>query len=639
MRVEQVAAGISEERKTHLLFPTRSSGLKKLMLKDFRIHGEIGNLQYIAYLRGLESYSTCFFEEEQEGIRFFSRGNEFRITREAIFYRGAGGNFCEYMFGVEKPLKDALKKDVRNRLIMFGAYLDEKDNLIFTDDTEGSEPIERLFISGHAVKNYYFIVSSDIRTSMAERQAQILRATGKLLKRTELVESERDEELLDEFAKALGEKDSTIFIFKLINKSNLEFYKTFQKMYYQNRSIEDIDELYLQELASKLALNSYQIERIKIDVMYRHPENRMIVDEYRDILLDIFGRDRIPAEEVARLKRLRALAIRNNIPLILFDTLDEMLLKEKKIAEIEEPEYIREARIIIENLFFKDPSLKRHIIKEDIVRLLLARHRAAQLGDLGFEKLLLDAGRRCDEICKDTGDFTTMEELGSIITYFDRYDNTYNLLSKIAFTDNADFGEDSLRSLMGNKQAFEELQPGLFRKLFIDEFLKNNYVTYYGKKKLLAINDGIEEILKGNATIKDVVTAVRLISDEALLYRHVYSSLKENLRGLYPLLEQKEGKEQILAQISQELSEKGVAVRVPESIFDKVLLDLKKESLYLNNLLPEIIKTGDLSLREDFLLNSGFDRFHLENIEASYLKEKGYPPDLSQVIGDSLTLK
>ncbi len=602
------------------------------MLKDFRIHGEIGPVEYIALIKGIEAYNACFFEEDQSGIRFFSRGNEFKISSERVYYRGAGGSFCEYMFGVEKPFKDAIKRDVLNRLIMFGAYTDENENIIFTNDTEGSESFERLFISGHAVKNYYFIVSSDHKGPLKDRQAQILRLTGKLLKRTELVATDRDEELIHEFAKALGDEGATIFIFKLINKNNYEFYSTFERLYSRDKNINEYDELYLQDLASRLALNSYQIERIKIDVMYRHPENRRIVDEYRDILLEIIESERMPMEEIARLKRLKTLAIRNNIPLILFDTLDEMLLRGRNIAEIEEPDYIREARIIIENLFFRDPSLKRHIIKEDIVRLLLARHRAHQLGDMSFENILLDAGRRCDELCKETGDFTTMEELGSIITFFDRYDNTYGLLSRIAFTENADFTEDSLRSLIGNKQAFEELEQGLFRRLFIDEFLRNNYVTYYGKKKLLTINNGIDEIMKGNTTIKDVVAAVRIICDEERLYRHVYSALKENLRGLYPLLDQKEGREQILSEITKELASKGIAVKVPDTLFEKVLLDLKKESLYINSLLPEIIRTGDLRMREDFLLNSGFDRFHLEAIEAQYLKEKGYPPDITQVI-------
>ena len=59
-------------------------------------------------------------------IRFFSRGNEFTISETGVSYRGTGGSFCEYMFGVEKPLADMEKEDVLNRLIMFGAFMDEQ---------------------------------------------------------------------------------------------------------------------------------------------------------------------------------------------------------------------------------------------------------------------------------------------------------------------------------------------------------------------------------------------------------------------------------------------------------------------------------------------------------------------------------
>lgn len=44
------------------------------MLKDFRVHGEIGSIEYIALIKGMEAYNICFFEEEENGIRFFFKG-------------------------------------------------------------------------------------------------------------------------------------------------------------------------------------------------------------------------------------------------------------------------------------------------------------------------------------------------------------------------------------------------------------------------------------------------------------------------------------------------------------------------------------------------------------------------------------
>jgi len=52
-----------------------------------------------------------------------------------VRYSGNGGSLCEYMFGVDLPLKDLLRKDVSNRLVMYGAFYDEKDSITFSNNT------------------------------------------------------------------------------------------------------------------------------------------------------------------------------------------------------------------------------------------------------------------------------------------------------------------------------------------------------------------------------------------------------------------------------------------------------------------------------------------------------------------------
>jgi len=74
---------------------------------------------------------------------------------------------------------------------------------------------------------------------------------------------------------------------------------------------------------------------MKIDVMCRHPDNKLVVDEYRDILIKGVADDPLDASGHARLNRLRTLSIRNNFPVVLFDTLDDLLLKDKKVLEQE----------------------------------------------------------------------------------------------------------------------------------------------------------------------------------------------------------------------------------------------------------------------------------------------------------------
>ncbi|MDA8078893.1 MAG: TIGR04442 family protein [Nitrospiraceae bacterium] len=592
------------------------------MIKDLRLHGSIGDVDFFAFATGATAYNTYFYEEETSRIRFFSRGHEFTVTEDSVLYKGTGGSFCEYMFGVEKPVKDIEKLDVNNRLIMFGAFLDEKEKVVFTNNTEGMEPFARLFFQGHAVTNYYFLISSEFEGDYRKRQKQVLKSVGKFLKRTTLLSDDRDTELLGSFCTELGEKRSIVFIFKLINRANREYYEAYRNFYSVNRELTPQDELYLDELVQKNNIDGYQQERMKIDVMYRHPENRVVVDEYRDVLLKSLRRDTLHTSEYARLNRLRTLSIRNNIPVVLFDTLDELLLKGKKIQETEETEYLKDARAILENLFFKDPLLKQHIIKDDIVRLIRAKHQAYSQNDRGFEQILLDIGKACDELSRETDDFSVFEEFSSIVTYFDRYDNVQALLSQPAFMKKVEFREESLRSLIGNRKAFDDLDKNLFKSIFIKDLLANKYITGYGKRKIQVILKGIDNIQQGEASLKEVMAELRSLNEEERLYHETQAALKERMRSFFPGLELKEVREKIRADITAELAERGIADKLPVKLFEKVFLDLRKESIYLNQIFPKVIHTMDSALREDFLENSGLDRFYIESLEREYFEEK-----------------
>lgn len=608
------------------------------MIKDLRLHGNIGPIDFFTFVAGAGTYNTYFYEEEPSRIRFFSRGNEFTISENGVRYKGIGGSFCEYMFGVEKPVKDMEKSDILNRLIMFGAFLDDKEKVIFTNETEGLKTFYRLFLQGHAVTNYFFIVASEFEGDYKKRQKQILKSVGKFLKRTDLLSDNRDTELLSTFFSELDEPKSVLFIFKMINRSNQEYYNAFRNLYLKKRELGPQEELYLEEIVYRNNINNYQQERMKIDVMYRHPENRVVVDEYRDILVRGIGKDILHPSEHAKLNRLRTLSIRNNIPVVLFDTLDDLLLKDKKVQETEEVDYLKDARAILENLFFKESSLKQHIIKEDIVRLIKAKHLAYFQNDRGFEQVLLDIGKACDELSLETDDFSVFEEFSSIVTYFDRYDNVHAMLSHLAFMKNVEFKEESLRSLIGNKKAFDELDSELFKSVFMQELTGNKYVTNYGRRKIKLILKGIENIQRGDSSFKDVIADMKGLTEEEKLYNEIHSALKVRMKSFFPNLEMKDVKSQIRTEIAKELSEKGIEAKVTPRLFEKAFIDLRKESAYLNQILPMIIKNMDTSLREDFLENSGLDRFYVESLEKEYFEEKGFDLALLESIRESKEL-
>ncbi len=608
--------------------------LKFLMIKDLKFHGSLGCVDFTAHVCGPDAKSTYFYEEGPSFVRFFSRGNEFTITDGSVRYNGAGGSFCRYMFGVEKSLKDLMKKEVLNRLIMFGAFQDKAGRLIFTNETDGFEPFDRLFLQGNAVKNYYFFVSSDYRQETRRRQKELLILLGKFLKRTTLLDGENDSELMENFLRNLNEHHSTVFIFKLVHRDNEAFWKTFREAYFRDKSISKDEEFYLFEAASKLGIDYYQQERIKIDLMYGHPENKPIVDQHRDILISALEKGTLEHSEIARLRRLKTLRIRNRIPGVLFDTLDELLLKGKQIQELEYTDHLREARSIFENLFLA-PQLKNNIIKEDIVRLIRAKHRAYTDADVGFEQMLLDIGKLCDETAKESGDYKLLEDLSNIITFFDRYDHVQASMSQLAFMREINLNEDFLRSIAGNKKEFDSLEDGLFQGLFVKDLLANRYITNYGRKKVVALSKGIGRIATGDASLRDIIAELRMIADEEMLYWEIHSSLKDKMGTFYPALESKEGKKELCARIGRELAARGVAMRVPEKLFEKAFVDLKKELFYLNHLLPIIIKTTDTRLREDFLANSGLDRFYVEGLEKGYFEERGLDPFLLELLKEA----
>jgi uncharacterized protein (TIGR04442 family) len=600
----------------------QSCGIFFPMITDLRLHGSLGPVDFFAFVSGSGMYNAYFYEEEPRRVRFFARGNEFTITEDSLFYRGTGGSFCEYMFGVEKPVKDMVKEDVLNRLIMFGAFMDNNEQVAFTNNTEGSETFYRLFLQGHAVENYYFLVAAEYQGEFKKRQKQVLKAVGKFLKRTELLSGSRDTELLSSFSRELNEEKSIIFIFKLIHRGNEEYYNAFSRFYAKDRELTEEEELALEEIIFRCNIDRYQQERMKIDVMYQHADNKLVVDEYRDVLIHGATREMLQASGHARLNRLRTLSIRNNIPVVLFDKLDELLLKDKELQELGEAEYLKETRAILENLFFRDPSLKQHIINEDIIRLIRSKHTAYAQNDRGFEQILLDIGRACDELSRETNDFTVFEEFSSIVTYFDRYDNVQALLSQISFMKNIDFTEDSLRSLAGNKKAFDALDTGLFRAVFVRDLLQNKYITAYGTRKLKLILKGIENIRDGEASYKDVTSELKALTTEEKLYHEIHGALKERMRSFFPGLELKAVRNQIREDIARGIEERGIADKIPHKLFEKVLIDLRKESVYLNQILPEVIQKGNCALRDDFLENSGLDRFYLESLEHEYFEEK-----------------
>jgi uncharacterized protein (TIGR04442 family) len=595
------------------------------MRKDIRLHGitEEG-IEYYVFMAGAEvceRFSYSFGDGERDEVRFFSPGNEFVIGKNFISHSGNGGSFCEYMFGIDQPLADLAKGKVLNRLTMYGAhYGEESSKLQFTDRTESSLSYDKIFFDGNAVCNYFFFVNSALFSgALRKQQKELVRVLGKTIKRSEAVGREDDNLIIEEILALIPDPKAQLFLFKLINSKHRKYRDLFRNLYYANKKISDEDYAQLTKLADSLGIDNYQQERIRVDVMYKHRDNKSVVDGYKTILVSCHVRGTINKMENARLTRLKTLAVRNKIPDALFYPLDEMLKKDKWVVTAEEHDYLAEVRQILEGMFLRERNIDNRINSEDMLKLLHAKQRADENRDHAFEEILLDAGRSCDERIRDGAEMALLEEFSSIITYFDRYDSTSSTINKIAFMENVRISEEMIRSFLGSKREFDALKEGLFEELFIEGLFSNRYLGKYGKSKIKTLVKGLKQIEENRLTISALLEQLFAIDREEGLFLLLRDHVRERIRNFYSRYTTRAHQEELKLEVTEELhARKLLTDDIPDGLFRETILTIKKEAMYLHTILPSIINEKNISLREDFLENSGLDCFFVEELEREY---------------------
>jgi uncharacterized protein (TIGR04442 family) len=597
------------------------------MPRDIRLHGVTDNqIEYFLTAAGAEIHQRFFFNVEESGngsIRVFSPSNELILTREGISHRGNGGSFCEYMFGVDQPLADQAKSEVINRLVMYGAAYDKASGgLVFSDRTDGSLSFEKIFFDGNAICNYFFFLnSSRLADSNQKQQEYLLKLLGKAIKRSSAVGLAHDNTIIDDIMLLLDDPAAQLFLFKLINRKHQEYHKMFEFLYLRSKKISDEDFAALSAIASRHGIDRYQQERIRIDVMYKHPDNKRIVDEYKNILISCNRKGEINKLENARLTRLKTLSVRNKIPGALFYTLDEMLKKDKKIVVLEESDYISETRQIMEGVFLTEQQIESNINREDMLKLLFAKKKAAETREHSFEEILLDASKLCDEKIRDGADASLLDGFSYLITFFDRYDSTSSIINQLGFMENVRVSEEMLRSLLGNKHEFDHLRSGLFEELFITCIIDNKYLGKYGRKKLDTLVSGLKQIEEKRMTTAQLLAKLLALDEEERTYLTVLEHVRERIRNFYSKFSTKTDQELLKIEITEELHHKKIiSGEIPSNLFMETILTIKKEAVYLHSLLPEIISGREIALREDFLENSGLDRFYVEELEREYFE-------------------
>jgi uncharacterized protein (TIGR04442 family) len=601
-------------------------------------HGFVGSaIEYFAVVVGPDVDRRFFFEQisapRGDVIRYFGGNSEIVLNPEGARFRGNGGIFGEYMFGGHLPVGDLLNEEVVNRLVLYGTTVDPRSHeLRFTENTQGFEPWDNLFLQGNAVANYFFFVDDRKRhPDIGDRQEATLKSAGKLLKRSRRVGAGQFLALAHEVLEALGEPDSTLVIVRVVHRDNQRLADVCQDAYATTRTVGDES-----TDLGELDIEPYQRERIQIDVIYRHPDNQQLIDEYKRILASCAGTT-IDSSARARLMRLRTLSLRNEVPLSIFDTLEEIVLQEPRavMRKEDEPEYIQHTREILGG-FLLGRNITRKLSSLDLVQLMENKQKAAANRDQTFEELLLETGRLIDEIGREEEDFERLESFGELVTLFDRIDHTTTLVNKLAFMDDVELSPEQVRSLLGNMQVFEKLRRGLFQQLFIDPVVNNEYALAYGKKKLYALTLGMISIENNEESIAGVVESVASLNRHERAYFAAYNLARRRMSNFYLELNTPEGREtfrrEIRAEIAHDPELHELQEFITEGLLEEVITKIRLEAFYINQLLPRIIEEQDSRLRTDFLANSGLDRFQVEELEGEYFEMRAFPHQLLEAI-------
>jgi len=597
------------------------------MHKDIRLHGQAcDGIEYYVMVVGTEAYQRYFFNIVQEGdhLRIFSPGNEFIIDPQGISHLGNGGYFCEYMFGVDQPTSDITKPEIINRLVMYGAQLDETTGAVCLNDrTSGSKSYDTIFFDGNAVCNYFFFVHSKLLPhKLKNQQEDLVKLIGKGIKRSEAIGEERDDILIEEIFPLLRDTTAQLFVIKLINCRHREYRNLFKQLYFQNKKISDEDFSRLSALAARHQIERYQQERIRIDVMYRHPANKRIVDEYRNILLACNAKGAISNLDNARLTRLKTLSVRNKLPGALFYTLDEMLKLGRNLTVMDEQDYLAETRQILEGIFLREKMIESRIDREDMLKLIKAKKCAMENRDHSFDQVMLDASKECDEKIRDGAGADLLDGFSYVITYLDRFDSVANLISNLAFMENVRINDEMLRGLLEHKAAFDNLQENCFRELFIRELFENAYLGRFGRRKVQALMEGLEAIEASHSSIETLSRRLMEIDNEERIYLALLELVRDRIRSFYSRFSSKADQQALRREVTEELkTKKRIQKDIPDHLFNETIFTIKKEAMYLHTLLPAIISECNVGLREDFLQNSGLDRFYVEELEREYYEK------------------
>jgi uncharacterized protein (TIGR04442 family) len=166
--------------------------------------------------------------------------------------------------------------------------------------------------------------------------------------------------------------------------------------------------------------------------------------------------------------------------------------------------------------------------------------------------------------------------------------------------------------------------------------VNNEYALTYGRKKLYSLTLGLISIENNEESIAGVVDSVASLNRHERTYFAAYNLARRRMSNFYLELNTVEGRETFRREIRAEMAHdpelRELQEYVNEGLLEEVITKIRLEAFYINQLLPRIVDEQDPKLRNDFLSNSGLDRFQVEELEREYFEMRAFPVQLLDAI-------
>jgi len=261
-----------------------------------------------------------------------------------------------------------------------------------------------------------------------------------------------------------------------------------------------------------------------------------------------------------------------------------------------------------------------------VAKFLIANKIARDSGIRDFEHTKLLISQACDERSPDLKPDQAHAFFMQLLDYLHLFEELQEMISKLAVLDSMVLDETAVNRLLHGMSLFELLEPLLFEQLFIKELTASAFIGSYGRRKVRMLHEGLKNISKGQLTPAGLLENLFLLDKEQKLLMIVLDKIRDNIRNDYCRFASKNDIEILKKLLLIDMHQQHLPTDgLTDELFTKGIDIIKKESIYFNNLLPVIIKTGNRQLREEFIAESGLDLFYIEEIEREYCNQNHIP--------------